>query len=93
MICPRSRDLIKIDWNFLCFLFAGQSVVWTHVAGWLGRGSVPEPFPVPGPGQRGRAAREVKEGTRGTDHGRDGGSTLLELLHTERSLLARGDHH
>lgn len=57
-----------------------------------GRGSVPKPLPVPGPGQGGRAAREVKEGTRGTDHGRDGGGTLLELLHAERSLLAGGHH-
>lgn len=51
---------------------------------------MPEPLPVPEPDQGCRAAREVKEGTRGTDHGGDGGSTLL---HTERSLLARGDYH
>lgn len=90
-IAPDHGILTKIDWNFLfvsCSL--GQSVVWTHVAGW---GSVTEPLPVPGPGQGGRAARVVKEGTRETDHGGDGGSTLLELLHTELSLLARGDHH
>lgn len=68
-------------------------MVWTHVAGWPGRGSVAEPLPVPGPGQGGRAAREVKEGTMGTDHGGDGGSALLDLLHAERSLLARGHQH